>query len=149
MPYWGPSLTTLLFDSTDLQDVEGVTVTDWGEALIAPKVRRGQHDTIGGRDGWLGASLPLDGYNFDVTVKIEGDTEADMWANIDILSDALEGVGGLGELERRLDDGMGSYVATFANGAFAGINSTLLNRENHTLVLTFANLDGRWRDDES
>jgi hypothetical protein len=135
--------TTLLFAGTDLRSLTGIVVQDLS-GIFAPNTRRGQHDVIPGSDGWRGAALPIDGYNFDVPVVVEGDTHAAMFANLTALATALEGSGGLGQLERRIDDGAGGYVAHFAAGACAGLNPTLLDLETGQLTVTFANLDGRW-----
>lgn len=139
-------LSTLLFASTDLKTLDGIIVTDLS-GLLAPGVRRGEHDTLPGEDGQLGAELPLDAYNFQIGIVVEGDSFADMYTNLAALGAALRGSNGLGQLERRLDNAgatMAGYDAHTANGAFGGINSSLLNLRTGQLDLTFANLDGAW-----
>lgn len=135
--------TTLLFAGTDLRALTGVTVSDLS-GIFAPMTRRGTHDVIPGRAGWLGSGLPLDGYNFDVPVVVGGETHHEMYVNLAALGVVLQGSNGLGQLERRIDNGSGGYVAHTANGAFGGLNPTLLDLQTGQLMLTFANLDGAW-----
>lgn len=143
------SKTTLLFDSTDLSSITGIYIADWGP-LMAPMTRRGSHDTVANRDGWLGAELPLGGYNFDLHVVLLGDTEGEWFTNLTSLASALAGTAGLGTLERRIDDDattMDGYTAAYASGAFGGLNLTTLNSHGSELDLTFANLSGGWFSD--
>lgn len=137
------SHTDLLFAGTSLGGLTGITVTDWG-GMFTGLMRRGDHDTIANRDGQLGNPLPLDAFNFTVNVLLEGDNEADLFANLTALATVLAGTGGLGTLERRIDDGAGSYNASFADGAFAGLSPTILNLQTGQIDLTFGNLSGCW-----
>lgn len=140
------SRTTMLFAGTDLSTLAGVTVSDWS-GLIAPRNRRGSFDPVINRDGALGTVLPLDVYNFPVPIVIDGDTEAEVWANLAAVADLLEGSsGGLGQMERRLDNGT-TFDSSFAAGQFTAFNSfSMLNLRNGQTELSFTNLDGGWRD---
>lgn len=137
------SNTDLLFAGTSLNSLTGVTVTDWS-GLWTGMYRRGSHDTVANRNGQLGAALPFDAFNFTIGVMLEGDDEHDMFTNLTALATALAGADGLGLLERRIDNGAGSYTSTFANGAFAGVSPTILNLVTGQIDLTFGNLSGRW-----
>jgi hypothetical protein len=137
---------TLLFDGTDLQSLTGVVVGDLS-GLFAPGTRRGDHDTIPGRPGQLGAELPYDAYSFSIPITVLGDTRFEMLTRLRAVGAALAGTGGLGVLERRLDDGAGGYDAHTANGQFASFNTfSLLNPKTGQTELTFVNLDGAWFD---
>lgn len=140
------SNTTLLFASTNLATITGITVTDWS-GLWTGLYRRGDHDVIPGRDGHLGNQLPLDAYNFTISVMLDGASESAMFTALTGLATALTGAGGLGTLQRRIDNGSGSYNASYAKGAFAGISPTLLNLQTGQIDLTFGNLSGRWFSD--
>lgn len=137
------SHTDLVFAGTSLSGITGITVTDW-TGLWMGVFRRGDHDTIANRDGQLGNQLPLDAFNFTIGVMLDGATEAAMFTNLTGLATALAGTGGLGTLERRIDNGSGGYTSTYAAGAFAGISPTLLNLQTGQIDLTFGNLSGRW-----
>jgi hypothetical protein len=137
--------TTLLFAGTDLQAIDGITVTDMS-GIFAPGNRRGDHDVIPGRQGQLGAELPYDAYSFAIPIVVLGDTHYEMLTILRTVGNALKGTNGLGQLERRLDNGAGGYVAHTAAGQFASFNSTsLLNPETGQTELTFVNLDGAWK----
>jgi hypothetical protein len=70
-----------------------VTVVDWG-GLFTGMFRRGDHDTIANRNGQRGNQLPLDAFNFTIGVLLEGDNEADLFANLTSVASALAGTGG-------------------------------------------------------
>jgi hypothetical protein len=149
MPYYGPSMTTLLFNGTDLQTLTGITVTDFS-GLVSPMQRKGDFDSIPRRRGVLGVSRVLDAYTFPVPILVDGDTEAEMWTNLMAAWDVLKGTGGggLGTLERRLDDdgSGGSYTSYTARGAVLSLGWDLLNRETGQTEITFENLDGAWKN---
>lgn len=140
------SNTDLLFAGTSLKGLAGVIVTDW-TGLWTGLFRRGQYDTIANRNGAFGSALPLDQFNFSITVYIEGDTEAAMFSNLTAVASALTGSGGLGTLERRIDNGLGGYTSSYAAGAFAGVSPTLFNHDSGQIDLTFGNLSGGWFSD--
>lgn len=147
MSYYTALKTTLLFDGTDLQNLDGIALEQDLGWIFAPGTRRGSHDTIPGRQGQLGAQLPYDAYSFAVPITVLGDTHHEMLTILAGVGAALAGTNGLGTLERRLDDGAGGYVAHTAAGQFASFNSTsLLNPATGRTELTFANLDGAWYD---
>lgn len=137
------SNTDLLFAGTSLNGLSGLFITDWS-GMFSGMFRRGDHVTVPNRVGQLGNTLPLDAFNFPIGIMLEGATEAAMFTNLTALATALAGSGGLGMLERRVDNGSGGYTAGFANGAFAGISPTLLNLQTGQMDLTFGNLSGRW-----
>lgn len=140
------SPTTLFFAGVDIRTLSGVAVNDIS-GVYAPMTRRGDFDTIPGRDGQLGAQLPFDAYQFSVPVTVYGDTEAEMHAALAALGAALVGTGGLGELRRRLAaENSDGYVEHTASGAFNGC-SGFSRADDMTLQcdLLFTNLDGGWK----
>lgn len=136
---------TLLFNGTDIQSISGLYVTDWSQ-LAAPGLRRGNHDTIPGRQGQVGARLPYDAYNFGVPVMLNAASNHARLQVLKTLAAALSGTDGLGQLEWRQDDGAGGYVALTAAGQFAAFNAfTLLRPDTASTELSFTNLDGAWK----
>jgi hypothetical protein len=146
MPYIEPLLTTLLFDDNDLQELDGIIVTDLS-GMFTGLVRRGDHSTIANRNGQRGNRLPFASFNFQIGILLEGDTHAEMFANLTDLASALAGDDGLGLLERRIDNDAASYTgytSHYAAGAFAGVDPSLLNTRTGVMDLTFGNLSSRW-----
>lgn len=137
------SNTDLLFAGTSLKGLTGLYITDWS-GMFAGLYRRGGHVTVANRHGQLGSVLPFESFNFQIGVVVDGATEAVMYTNLTAVAAALAGSGGLGMLERRVDNGAGGYTSSFANGAFAGISPTLLNLQTGQMDLSFGNLSGRW-----
>lgn len=140
------TVTTLLFNGVNLRDV---AIINDISGVYAPMTRRGNFDTIPGRDGQLGASLPFDAYQFSIPVTIGADTEAEMHTMLATFGASLLGNGGtgLGTLTRRLaSDEAGGYVETTAAGACGGL--TQITRVDDQTVLCsvlFTNLDGGWK----
>lgn len=137
------SLPTLLVDGTDLRSLPLIKINRFD--LFAPGIKRGNHDTIPGRQGQLGAQLPTDAYQFAVEITVDGGTEANLYANLHSVASAIVGNYGLVQLERRLPNGSGGYDSTTANGQFfGGLSFQLLNVVTGKTELTFVNLDGGW-----
>jgi hypothetical protein len=142
-------ISTLLFGGVDLSAIDGVLVSDLS-GMWAPMTRRGQYDTIPGRDGQVGSPLPFDSYQFTVPVVIDGATEVELNTRILGLGAALAGVGGLGTLTRRLAAAGGTVDYTAA-GVFGGLSGmqftgTAIDGEFEVQCdLLFTNLDGGWK----
>jgi hypothetical protein len=147
MTYYSPIQDTLLFDGTDLRAISGVIVNSL-DGMFAPGTRRGQNDVVPRRRGQVGAQLPYDAYNFEIPITVLAATRHAMLTVLAAVGAALQGTGGLGTLERRLDNGVGGYVSHTAAGQFSAFNSiSTLNAFTANTVLTFVNLDGAWTPD--
>src|SRR5438876_10421661 len=115
MPYSGPLPDTLLVGSTDIQSLAGILVEDMS-GLFAPGRRRGQNDTIPGRQGQLGAPKVYDAYAFSIPVTVlpddssgvapatEQGRRAQVIANLRAANAILAGTNGLVTLTRRLSN---------------------------------------------
>jgi hypothetical protein len=140
-------IDTLLIDGTDVAALPGVIAVDFIDGLYAPGARRGDDDDVPGRDGSLGAELPLAKYLITVPVWVKGATTAELNSNLRTLGPLVTGSRGLVTLTRRLDNGAG-YDEHTAAGRFAtGLTPT--GERNQTAValeLQFYNLDGAWFD---
>lgn len=155
MPYTSPHVDTLIVDGTDLQSLTGIVAQDLS-GLFAPGTRRGSNDVIPGRDGQLGAALPLDAYSFSIPILVDGGTDPDpvarravMVANLRAAMAAIWGGsnGGLVALSRRLGKVGGGYDTHTCSGQFVTLNSfSLLNFDNGKTDLEFINLNGAWLD---
>lgn len=146
MSYYTTLTTTLLFNGVDLQALDGIVIGDLS-GLFAPGTRRGDHDTVPGRQGQLGAELPYDAFAFSVPITVLGSSHFEFLTRLKAVGDALYGTNGLGTLTRRLDDGAGGYVTHTAAGQFASFNTfSLLNSDTGQTELNFVNLDGAWWD---
>lgn len=155
MPYASPHVDTLLVDGVDIQSLDGIVVTDLA-GLFAPGRRRGSDDVIGGRDGVVGAALPLDAYSFTIPIRVDGGTNPDpvvrralMVANLRAAIAAVGGqaTGGLVALTRRLGKVGGGYDTHTTDGRHVGLNSfALLNFDDGSTDLEFINLRGAWSD---
>lgn len=155
MPYTSPYVDTLMVDGTDLQSLTGIVVQDLS-GLFAPGTRRGSNDVIPGRDGQVGAALPLDAYSFSIPIVVDGGTDPDpvarravMVANLRAAVAAVGGqsTGGLVALTRRLGKVGGGYDIHTADGQHVALNTfSLMNFDNGKTDLEFINLNGAWLD---
>ena len=144
-------ISTLLFGSVDLSATDGLIAFDLS-GMWAPMTRRGDFDTIPGRDGQLGYELPFDAYQFSVSAVLSGSTEVELNTRLLALGDALGSTGGLGTLTRRLASAGGTteYTAAGAFGGFSGLQFTGQAVDGPdawemTFDLSFTNLDGGWK----
>lgn len=143
---------TLLVDGTDIKALSGVVVNSID--YFAPAKRRGDNDTVPGRQGQIGHSKPLDSFSFsaNITVKVtSGATvnlrRVNMVANLRAFMKSCRGDGGQVLLQRVLMTGESSTTTTEALGEFVGANSfSLLNYQTGKTEVEFINLDGAWSD---
>lgn len=135
---------TLLIDGTDVRALPGVVAVGFIDGLYAPGTRRGDDDTIPGRQGQLGVLLPADKYLITVPISVAGSTTAQLNANLHSIGSAVAGSGGLVTLTRKLANGSG-FDSHTANGRFVqGLQFTLMNWTTAQTDLQFYNLDGAW-----
>lgn len=137
---------TLLVDGSDVFELPGLTVE--GIDLFAPGRRRGDDDEIPGRRGALPASgLQYAAYAFSVQVRVQGESSAEMVANLRAVIADLSGTDGLVSLTRRLASIGGGFTEETAQGRFVGSSGfQFLNWETQRTELQFVNLDGAWFD---
>lgn len=154
MPYYTDLPDTLIVDGADLQALTGITINDLD--LLAPGTRRGSDDIIPGRDGQLGAPLPLDAYSFSVPITVDGGTDPGLHARratmLATLRAAIADIGGmttggLVTLTRRLAKVGGGYDEHTAPGRFVAANTfSLIRWDTGRTELEFVNLAGAWSD---
>lgn len=142
---------TLLIDGHDLRTYFAGLRVVGDMNLYSTGTRRGNDQVIPGRNGQIPVpGLPLDAYDFTVSVWVAGASRGEKEARLRAVASVLLGSAsdGLVTLTRRLansaDDG---YDEGTAQGRFvAGLSFAVLNPLTGNTQLQFLNLDGCWRN---
>lgn len=139
-------LDTILIDGQDVRSVTGWQVV----GIIGHQAtgdRRGDDDDVPGRDGSLGAILPIAKNIIRVSFRISGATRGernDNWRNGIALLDG--GANGLCSIARRVAKGSSSgYDEHTTDGRYlTGSNLGVMNPYTGQCDLQYYNLRGRW-----
>lgn len=141
-------LDTLFIDTHSIRAVDGLIVTGAIRGLFAPGERRGDDDAPGGRDGELGAELPLAAYVIEIPIRILGASRGERNDNIINLGNLIGGKAGNGlvQMSRRIATGTGGdYAEAFAKGRYlTGLTFDVVNPYTGASTLQYKNLSGAW-----
>lgn len=141
-------LDTLFVDGHSIRAIDGLQVVGAIRGLWAPGERRGDDDAPGGRDGELGAELPLAAYVIEIPIRITGTSRGDRNDNIRNLGALIGGSAGNGlvQMSRRVATGSaGDYLEAFAQGRYlTGLTFDVVNPYTGTSSLQYKNLSGGW-----
>lgn len=135
---------TLLIDGTDIRSITGWRVvgaiSHWGTGD-----RRGDDDSVPGRDGWIGAVLPRDRYIIRVPIRVYGSSQGERNDNLrNGLASVDGGSDGLCTLTRVIASGAGTDSHTSDGRFITGSALAALNPVTGMCELQYYNLRGAW-----
>jgi hypothetical protein len=119
------------------------TIDHW-----APGDRRGEDETIPGRNGDLDTQLPRASFVILVSIQVTGATRGERNDNLRDAIALMRGSDhGLVPIKRRIATGTGSaYEQGTARGRVLTAASSILNPYTGRGALQIKNLDGAWKD---
>ena len=143
-------LDTLLIDGTNIRTIDGLAIVGAIQGLWAPGARRGDDDAPGGRDGELGAPLPLAKYVIEIPVQLTAASRGERNDLARSLGALIGGyaTNGLVQLNRHIATGTaGDHLTQLAQGRFiTGLDMAQINPRTGRTTLQYYNLSGGWND---